>query len=106
MGIPATAADVINSSQVAAAYVAREMPGASVFMVGEAGVREACARELDAVHGAPIGAESGTPQELIVVGMGKLGGGELNFSSDIDLVFLYPEASICGIFWWLWAVQS
>ena len=41
MGIPATAADVINSSQVAAAYVAREMPGASVFMVGEAGVREA-----------------------------------------------------------------
>ena len=41
MGIPATAADVINSSQVAAAYVAREMPGAGVFMVGEAGVREA-----------------------------------------------------------------
>jgi 4-nitrophenyl phosphatase len=41
MGIPATADDVINSSQVAAAYVAREMPGASVFMVGEAGVREA-----------------------------------------------------------------
>ena len=40
-GIPATAADVINSSQVAAAYVAREMPGAGVFMVGEAGVREA-----------------------------------------------------------------
>ncbi|MCC7215687.1 MAG: bifunctional [glutamate--ammonia ligase]-adenylyl-L-tyrosine phosphorylase/[glutamate--ammonia-ligase] adenylyltransferase [Burkholderiales bacterium] len=49
------------------------------------------ARELDAVHGAPIGAESGTPQELIVVGMGKLGGGELNVSSDIDLVFVYPE---------------
>jgi 4-nitrophenyl phosphatase len=41
MGIPTTAADVLNSSQVAAAYVAREMPGASVFMVGEAGVREA-----------------------------------------------------------------
>ncbi len=28
---------------------------------------------------------------LIVLGMGKLGGGELNFSSDIDLIFLYPE---------------
>jgi glutamate-ammonia-ligase adenylyltransferase len=27
---------------------------------------------------------------LTVVGMGKLGGGELNVSSDIDLVFLYP----------------
>ena len=30
-------------------------------------------------------------QDLIVVGMGKLGGGELNVSSDVDLVFLYPE---------------
>jgi glutamate-ammonia-ligase adenylyltransferase len=34
---------------------------------------------------------SGWEQELIVVGMGKLGGGELNVSSDIDLVFVYPE---------------
>jgi glutamate-ammonia-ligase adenylyltransferase len=30
-------------------------------------------------------------QNLIVIGMGKLGGGELNVSSDIDLVFLYAE---------------
>src|SRR5437773_233667 len=29
---------------------------------------------------------------LVVVGMGKLGGRELNVSSDIDLVFLYPGA--------------
>jgi len=28
--------------------------------------------------------------KLTVVGMGKLGGGELNVSSDVDLVFLYP----------------
>ena len=28
--------------------------------------------------------------KLLVVGMGKLGGGELNVSSDVDLVFLYP----------------
>lgn len=28
---------------------------------------------------------------LVVLGMGKLGGRELNFSSDIDLVFLYPD---------------
>ncbi len=33
----------------------------------------------------------GTPQELLVIGMGKLGGGELNVSSDIDLIFVYPE---------------
>jgi [glutamine synthetase] adenylyltransferase / [glutamine synthetase]-adenylyl-L-tyrosine phosphorylase len=28
---------------------------------------------------------------LVVLGMGKLGGNELNFSSDVDLVFLFPE---------------
>ena len=32
----------------------------------------------------------GQPMSLIVLAMGKLGGQELNFSSDIDLVFLYP----------------
>ena len=42
-------------------------------------------------YGTPIGAESGQPQKLIVIGMGKLGGQELNFSSDIDLIFAYPE---------------
>jgi glutamate-ammonia-ligase adenylyltransferase len=40
-------------------------------------------------HGVPTG--SSGPQPLIVVGMGKLGGRELNVSSDIDLVFVYPE---------------
>ncbi len=34
---------------------------------------------------------SGETQPLVVIGMGKLGGGELNFSSDVDLVFLFPE---------------
>ena len=33
----------------------------------------------------------GVAQRLLVVGFGKLGGGELNFSSDIDLVFCYPH---------------
>jgi glutamate-ammonia-ligase adenylyltransferase len=42
--------------------------------------------------GQPIGRESGLPQRLIIIGMGKLGGHELNFSSDIDLIFVYPEA--------------
>jgi len=35
---------------------------------------------------------SGKIQSLVVLGMGKLGGQELNFSSDIDLIFTYPEA--------------
>ncbi len=47
--------------------------------------------EMIALHGRPIGAESGRVQQLIVLGMGKLGGGELNVSSDIDLIFVYPE---------------
>ena len=34
--------------------------------------------ETVAAHGTPIGEESGAPQEMIVLGMGKLGGGELN----------------------------
>ncbi|KRE96551.1 glutamate-ammonia-ligase adenylyltransferase [Frateuria sp. Soil773] len=33
----------------------------------------------------------GERQRLVVVGFGKLGGGELNFSSDIDLVLAYPR---------------
>lgn len=35
--------------------------------------------------------EQGEPQQLAVIGMGKLGGGELNFSSDIDLIFCYAQ---------------
>ena len=41
-------------------------------------------------HGTPRNAE-GVPQSLVVVALGKLGGGELNFSSDVDLVLAYPE---------------
>jgi len=51
----------------------------------------ALAEELVAAHGVPTGEESGRPQELIVLSMGKGGGGELNVSSDIDLIFVYPE---------------
>ncbi len=34
---------------------------------------------------------AGNEVTLVTLGMGKLGGRELNFSSDIDLIFLYPE---------------
>src|SRR3989338_8695314 len=46
---------------------------------------------LLAQFGTPLGEASAKPQELLVIGMGKLGGGELNVSSDIDLIFVYPE---------------
>jgi glutamate-ammonia-ligase adenylyltransferase len=45
---------------------------------------------LHAELGEPIG-EDGSPQRLIVLAMGKLGAGELNLSSDIDLIFAYPS---------------
>lgn len=41
--------------------------------------------------GEPRGKVSGARQGLVVIGMGKLGAGELNFSSDIDLIFAYGE---------------
>ena len=47
-------------------------------------------RPLVARYGEPC-SENGVVQPLVVVGMGKLGGGELNFSSDVDLVLLFPE---------------
>ena len=41
--------------------------------------------------GQPIGKYSGQPQRMIVLGMGKLGANELNLSSDIDLIYVFPE---------------
>jgi glutamate-ammonia-ligase adenylyltransferase len=46
---------------------------------------------LQTQFGNPMGESGATVQELLVIGMGKLGGGELNVSSDIDLIFVYPE---------------
>ncbi|EED32085.1 glutamate-ammonia-ligase adenylyltransferase [gamma proteobacterium NOR5-3] len=50
-----------------------------------------CTAELEARYGRPLGARSGEHQELVVLAMGKLGAHELNLSSDIDLIFTYPE---------------
>ncbi len=35
--------------------------------------------------------EDGVPQQMVIIAMGKLGAHELNFSSDIDLIFAFPE---------------
>jgi glutamate-ammonia-ligase adenylyltransferase len=54
---------------------------------------------LDKVHawsvareGMPLGGETGAPQRLVVLALGKLGARELNLSSDVDLIFAYPES--------------
>ncbi len=59
---------------------------------------EACTDFALALHhqwladrfGTPVN-KDGVPQHLVVIGMGKLGAHELNLSSDIDLIFAYPE---------------
>ena len=66
---------------------------ADLSAIADSAIIAACeyaTRTLTARLGVPR-SESGEPQSLIVVGMGKLGGGELNFSSDVDLIFLFPE---------------
>ncbi|MEI7839059.1 MAG: bifunctional [glutamate--ammonia ligase]-adenylyl-L-tyrosine phosphorylase/[glutamate--ammonia-ligase] adenylyltransferase [Methylococcaceae bacterium] len=44
-------------------------------------------------RGTPV-LSDGTPQKIVVLGMGKLGAYELNYSSDIDLIFAYPENGV------------
>ncbi|MDR2880697.1 MAG: bifunctional [glutamate--ammonia ligase]-adenylyl-L-tyrosine phosphorylase/[glutamate--ammonia-ligase] adenylyltransferase [Azoarcus sp.] len=65
----------------------------TMTVLAEVAIRHAC----DVLHasllkryGTPC-SPSGEEQELLIIGMGKLGGRELNVSSDIDLIFLYPE---------------
>ena len=47
-------------------------------------------RQLVASYGEPLD-KAGHAQRLLIIGMGKLGGRELNVSSDVDYIFVYPE---------------
>jgi glutamate-ammonia-ligase adenylyltransferase len=65
----------------------------AMTLIAEAAVTKATQvlhESLVARYGEPRNSD-GAAQRLIVVGMGKLGGRELNVSSDIDLIFVYPE---------------
>lgn len=53
------------------------------------GARDWLYEQACAEMGTPTDSK-GNPQQLYILGMGKLGGFELNFSSDIDLIFTYP----------------
>lgn len=55
------------------------------------GALEVLNSRLCKAYGTPT-SKQGTAQQLVVIGMGKLGARELNFSSDVDLVFAYPES--------------
>jgi glutamate-ammonia-ligase adenylyltransferase len=54
----------------------------------------AIAPEMAARYGCPVDA-AGVPQDLLVLAMGKAGSGELNVSSDLDLIFAYGEVAAC-----------
>ncbi|MGQ0585745.1 MAG: bifunctional [glutamate--ammonia ligase]-adenylyl-L-tyrosine phosphorylase/[glutamate--ammonia-ligase] adenylyltransferase, partial [Gammaproteobacteria bacterium] len=82
-----------------ARIAARDLAGAATLAETLEAVSEladgACAaalafaeKALRKIHGVPRD-ESGAPVAAFILGMGKLGGRELNFSSDIDLIFGY-----------------
>jgi len=50
-------------------------------------------QDLDNRYGAPLHDEHGriAPADFCVIALGKLGSGELNYASDIDLVFIYSD---------------
>lgn len=67
-----------------------------VSLLAEASIQESLDflfRAATARWGTPVNAQ-GTPQSLVVLGMGKLGAYELNFSSDIDLIFAYRDDGV------------
>jgi [glutamine synthetase] adenylyltransferase / [glutamine synthetase]-adenylyl-L-tyrosine phosphorylase len=66
---------------------------ADLTAFADAAINVACdfaRRQLVARYGEPV-SEAGEVQPFVILGMGKLGGRELNFSSDVDLVLLFPE---------------
>ncbi|SAM58345.1 Glutamate-ammonia-ligase adenylyltransferase [Cardiobacterium hominis] len=78
---------VVNGLIDEAAFLAR------TSALAETLIRAALAwqhQALAARYGEPVDAD-GNPIPMLVLGMGKLGGGELNFSSDIDLIYAYRE---------------
>src|SRR5689334_3761953 len=88
--------------EVMVGVIARDLAGhadlgevvATVTGLAEIAIESATAAahaELAAQYGEPRGEQTRSIQRLHVVGMGKLGGSELNVSSDIDLVLVYAE---------------
>jgi glutamate-ammonia-ligase adenylyltransferase len=67
---------------------------ATLSQLAEACIAAALARLYEwaaARDGVPRADASNEPARFVVLGMGKLGGAELNFSSDIDLIFAYSD---------------
>ena len=100
-GSPAVASRLLAAvAELAGAWsLERQMAALSRFAEAaiDAAVRSSAAH--GALRQACSRSSRPTPEQgsgLIVLGMGKLGGGELNYSSDIDLILLYDPAELRG----------
>jgi glutamate-ammonia-ligase adenylyltransferase len=80
----------------------REISGSATLEQTVTGLSNLADQQLDAAAGIAsrlmvdrygvVRDTRGEPVSIVILGMGKLGGNELNFSSDIDLIFLFPSA--------------
>ena len=77
----------LNETVVALSTMADELLGAAL---------DWCQAALVRIEGEPV-SETGEKQQLVVFALGKLGGVELNLSSDIDLICAYPESGKTSI---------
>ncbi len=82
-------AQILGCKEVA--QVGRELSDLADVTV--AAVLERLTESMHRTHGRPSTGR-GRPARFCVVGLGKYGGRELNFSSDIDLLFLYDEDGV------------
>jgi glutamate-ammonia-ligase adenylyltransferase len=81
--------DVSGADSVEETLAGTSGVAASAMGIALAAVEDQVARS----HGV-IRDGNGNVQRMVVFGLGKLGGGELNFSSDVDLVFAYAHGGI------------
>jgi glutamate-ammonia-ligase adenylyltransferase len=82
---------LIDTKRLLDPAVTLETFSAAVGALGEALVEEALAvaiARLEREHGRPLGAD-GAPCPLAVLALGKFGGGEMGWASDLELLFAY-----------------
>lgn len=76
--------DLLNQQSIETSIIAMSDLADALILAA----RDWLYHHLSQRYGTPAGPHG--PQSLLILGMGKLGGRELNFSSDIDLIFCYP----------------
>ena len=83
--------DVLGLDDVARTLTGSTRLAQDCLQVALAALEAEFALRHGVVRGAAEDGAVGAPQRLVVFALGKLGGGELNFSSDVDLVYGFEE---------------